>query len=182
MRLFSHAAFDPDLLELLLHRHAALRDQFLIEETVLATVEIDTSPLGNTDPDVLLRNLRGMMSNFALNRRKARWLRFMMDDNRSVFFDCQVNGNACRTYEQLQWIERKLVQDSRLKKLAIEFSDFFRSIDISVGKDNVMKFLRLAEEYHRNSRKHAKRTPKPAIRPIRAKRSKAPQAKIRVSV
>lgn len=177
MRLFSHGSFDQLEFQALLSRHAELRDQLTIGASALEQVEVDTSPMGNTDPDVLLRNLAQLMANFATYRHKFRWLRVAMDDRLSVFFDCHVGGTACRSYEQLEWIQRKLEQDSRRKKLAIGFSDFFRKMDISVGKDNAEKFVRLAEEFSRNHLHDSPRIPRPAARPNRSLRIKANQVK-----
>ena len=168
-RLFQHKSFDQDLFKDLLTQHALLRDELTIEASALEHQDVDTSPLGNTDPDVLLRNLESLQKRFVYYRRRMRWFSQFTDDKISVFFDCKINGQAARTYEDLAWIRRKLEQDSRLKKLAVGFADFFRTMDISVGKDSILQYLRLAEEYLQQEKRNTPLRPNPAKRPGRRK-------------
>ena len=143
-RLSTNISYDPATLRDLLAQHAELRDQIVIAANTLEHQEIDLSPLGNTDPDVLLKNLREILNNYTLY-----------------------------SYENLQWVEKKLLQSSRLKRLTIGLSDFFRQIGISVGKENVLKVVEMAERSLREPAapriEPSQRKPRPAKRPARKK-------------
>jgi hypothetical protein len=171
-RHFQHKSFDQNLFKNLLTQHALLRDELIIEASILEHQDIDTSPLGNTDPDVLLRNLEAVQKRFTYYRRKVLWLPKFIDDGVGVFFDCKINGQPARTYEDIAWIKRKLEQDSRLKKLAVGFADFFRTMDISVGKDSILQYIRQAEEYVQQEKRNAPLRPNPAKRPVRRKKQR----------
>jgi very-short-patch-repair endonuclease len=130
-QLYKHPNFKIDNLINILDQKIGIRKQVEVASQKLLSYEIDLSPVGDTDPDILHQQINQLIIKFG-HSKTLNWLtKSTLDKSLKRFFECKVNFNKVLDIDQLLILEVEINRLRCLKQLSITFNKYLKSFDLT---------------------------------------------------